>query len=82
MNNQLTIAPIETEEVGLGKIKPWLMEGIETSLKHARSCIGSVNVHQISKYSIIRKKNISDRVIREAKIGQYNTIVKEAGADT
>ena len=76
------VAPIETRELGLRKINPWLTAGIKISLKNGQK------LYRLTKRSPDRKqgykiyKKVLDKVIREAKNGYYNNTIKQAGADT
>ena len=76
------VAPIETKEVGLRKLNPWLTEGIRTSLKNGQKLYRKSKCSPDIKNEYKKYKKILDRVIRDSKNGYYNTIIKEAGADT
>ena len=76
------VAPIETKEVGLRKLNPWLTQGLKISLKNGQKLYRKMKKSLTGKQEYKKYKKTLDMVIKQAKNGYYNTLIREAGADT
>ena len=76
------VAPIETKEVGLKKITPWMTGGIKKSIATGRSMFKKGKCSAPIKIEYKRYKKVLDKVIKTAKNNYYEDTIRDAGPDT